>query len=691
MGQSSGTVQIDRRGDIAVVSLDNPPANLLTAPLRAALLDALDGIAADDSLHGAVICGKGGLFSHGLDLKELDAPFQAPTPRDLADRLEMLGKPVVAALMGMATGAGLELALAATARVAHPGTRIAMADLGLGLPPGAGGTQRLPRLIGAKAALALVLTARPVAASEIPALFDDAAATDPVAAAIALAKDLSETPRPPTRARRDGFGDPAGYQAEISRRREEVAASPVPATRDVVAAVEAALLLPFEAGLALEEQVFGDAVVSSQSRALRHVTRAERRAVNMPETQPGAARRVETVGVVGGGPTACGIASVCLAAGLPVIQFERTDDALAKTRERMTRGSDGAPVNLAGWQGTTSLGDLSQADLIVEAVADLLHTKEQVFAALSEVASDDAILATQSGLLPIDPIAAAAARPDRVLGLHFHAPVGASRLIEVIPGKQTDPKAVATVAALVRGKLGRIAVRAGTGGGTLPERINAAARDAGLSMLGMGVPIERIDRVMAEWGVPQGIFRQIDMIGCDIVLTRGRLLARAAGFPTAHLDALARLVEAGRKGRASGQGFYIWDGAGHAHADDMLAEMLFGAGADRLAMSEDEIRLRVISAMANEGARMLRAGFALRPSDIDVACVLGTQFPRWRGGPMKAADQLGLFDVQRALTRFAVDWPELYSPDPAFAALVKNGENFDALNKVGKNRRPIPG
>ena len=459
----------------------------------------------------------------------------------------------------------------------------------------------------------------------------------------------------------------------------------------MVAAVEAALLLPFEAGLALEEQVFGDAVVSSQSRALRHVTRAERRAVNMPETQPGAARRVEMVGVVGGGPTACGIASVCLAAGLPVIQFERTDDALAKTRERMTRGSDGAPVNLAGWQGTTSLGDLSQADLIVEAVADLLHTKEQVFAALSEVASEDAILATQSGLLPIDPIAAAAARPDHVLGLHFHAPVGASRLIEVIPGKQTDPKAVATVAALVRGKLGRIAVRAGTGGGTLPERINAAARDAGLSMLGMGVPIERIDRVMAEWGVPQGIFRQIDMIGCDIVLTRGRLLARAAGFPTAHLDALARLVEAGRKGRASGQGFYIWDGAGHAHADDMLAEMLFGAGADRLAMSEDEIRLRVISAMANEGARMLRAGFALRPSDIDVACVLGTQFPRWRGGPMKAADQLGLFDVQRALTRFAVDWPELYSPDPAFAALVKNGEDFDALNKVGKNRRPIPG
>ncbi|SDN37967.1 3-hydroxyacyl-CoA dehydrogenase [Lutimaribacter pacificus] len=690
LAQAGDMVRIARQGDIAILSLDNPPANLLGAPLRAALMAALDAVAGDDGLRGAVLTGAGGNFSNGLDLRELEAPLAAPEPRDLANRIEMLGKPVVAALTGRASGAGLELALAATARVAHPATRIMLGDLGLGLPPGAGGTQRLPRIVGAGPALDLVLTARPVPASALPALFDDTDAADPLAAAVALARDLADAPRPPTSERREGFADPAAYQAEIARRRDEAATSPLPAVRDVVAAVEAALLLPFEAGLALEAQVFADALASSRSRAQRHVVRAELRAANMPETRPRAARHIGRVGIVGGGPTACGIARVCLAAGLPVIQFERDDAALAKAQKRLQEPAPGV-TGLDGWQGTTALPDLAGADLIVEAVADLLRTKEQVFAALSDIAGDETILATQSGLLPIDPIAAATARPEQVLGLHFHAPVGPARLVEVIPGSRTDPQAVASVAALVRGTLGRIAVRSGTGGGTLPERITAAARDAGIAMLVPGVPIGRIDGVMAQWGLPQGIFRQIDMIGCDVVLARGRLLARGTGFPTAHLDALARLVEAGRTGRAAGLGFYRWDEKGHAHTDDALGEVLFGGGFDRMSMPGDEIRLRVIAAMANEGARMLRADMALRPSDIDVACVLGTQFPRWRGGPMKAADLTGLFEIQRALKRLAVDWPELYGADPGFAALVRNGESFDALNGVGKDRRSIPG
>ncbi len=691
MGQPSDTVRIERRGDIAVLALEAPPGNLLGPRLRGALAEALDRAAADPLVAAVVLTGQGPHFSLGSDLRELGGGQSAPTPRDLADRIETLGKPVVAAIGGVAAGPALELALAAPARVAAPGAQVAMADLAFGLAPGAGGTQRLPRLVGAKAALDLLLGAQTVPASDMPGLFDILDADDLIGAAIAVARDCLATARPQTRDRRDGFDDPAGYQAEIARRRDDVAASPIPATRDVVSAVEAALLLPFPAGMTLEHEIFTDSVASPQSQALRHLVLAERRAANMPETRPGAARPIAVIGVVGGGATACAIARMGLTAGLRVIQFERTPQALSAAQQRLGQAVISQPGAGGEWQGTTALADLAQADLVIEAVADVARTKAQVFAALGQVARADAILATQSGLLPIDPIARAAQAPDRVMGLHFHGPVGASRLVEVIPGADTADWAVASAVALVRGPLGRVAVRAGTGGGTLPDRILAAARDAGLAMLALGVPIERIDRVIAQWGMPQGLFRQIDMLGLEPVLNRGRMTAAAPGAAAVHLDALARLVEAGRTGRAEGQGFYTWDAAGHAHADDGLGALLFGTAPAPMRLDEDEIRLRVVAAMANEGARMLRAGLALRPSDIDVACVLGAQFPRWRGGPMKAADLCGLFEVQRALQRLAETWPALYRPDPGFAALVKNGEGFDALNRVGKRRRAIPG
>nr|WP_256474071.1 3-hydroxyacyl-CoA dehydrogenase NAD-binding domain-containing protein [Lutimaribacter sp. EGI FJ00013] len=686
-------VRVDRQGNIAIVTFAAPPVNVLGLALREALHHSLNELAADSAVAAIVLVGQGAHFSYGLDLRELDGPIRAPTPSDLASQVETLGKPVVAALRGMCLGAGFELALAATARVAQRGTQIALADLGLGLTPGAGGTQRLPRIVGARAALDLMLHARPQGAARMPALFDQVEAEDAAAAAIEVAQACIAAPRPATRDRNDGFDDPAAYQAEIARRRDKVALSPIPAARDIVAAVEAALLLPFEAGLTMEAEVFADSVASPQSHAQRHVVIAERRAVHMPETRPGAARPITQVAIVGGGVAACGIAGLFLSAGLPVIQFERTPEAVTEAKDRVMKICGDQRGRMERWQGTTALADLGRAQLVIEAVAEVPRTKAQVFAALGQVAGEGTILATQSGLLPIDPIAQASDQPEHVLGLHFHAPIGPARLVEVIPGSQSADWAIASVAALVRGPLGRVVVRAGTGGGTLAEPIMAAARDAGLTMLAQGVPIERIDRVMAQWGLPQGIFRQIDIIGPEVMVNRGRLLAGdgAGGFPAAHLDALDLLVQAGRKGRGAGQGFYRWDEDGHAHADDRLGTVLFGSAPAAYRVEEEEICLRVVAAMANQGARMLRATQALRPSDIDVACVLGAQFPRWRGGPMKAADLLGLFTVQRALERLAGEWPALYDPDPGFAALVRNGENFDALNKTGRNRRSIPG
>jgi 3-hydroxyacyl-CoA dehydrogenase len=284
MSQAETLVRIDRQGDIAVVYLAAPPANLLTPQLRVELGGVLDDLEDDAGIAALVLAADGAHFSYGLDLRELDGAIASPGVGDLAARLETFGKPVIAAISGLAAGAAFELALAATARVAQRGARIGLGDLALGLTPGAGGSQRLPRIVGAEAALDLMLGARNVPSADLPALFDAIDVDDATDAAIDLARDCVANPRPATRDRRDGFADPAAYQAAVARRRDEVETSPIPAVRDVVAAVEAAQLLPFEAGLALEEQVFVDAVASSQSRAQRHLAMAERRAANMPET-----------------------------------------------------------------------------------------------------------------------------------------------------------------------------------------------------------------------------------------------------------------------------------------------------------------------------------------------------------------------------------------------------------------------
>lgn len=692
-----GSVRIDRRDRVAVVWLSNPPMNLLDARLRTDLAVALEHLSSDDDVDSVVLAGSGGHFCGGLDLRELDAPLAAPQPRALANQVEALGKPVVAALSGTVAGAGLELALAATARVARADAQLGLSDLVMGLTPCAGATQRLPRLLGAKAALDLMLSAQAgfAAAGARRALCDALETGDPVAAAVSLAASLADAPRPMTRERDDGLTDPAAYQAAVVERRALVAEGPHPAARDIVACVEAALLLPFEAGLAMEEAVFDDAVASSESRALRHMAFAERRAINMPETKPGAARPLRRIGLVGGGATAAGIAARFLGAGLEVVQFDRSEAAVAAARSRVEAQADAGGRQgdvLARWQGTDALGDLAGCDLILEAVAEVPQTKTQVFAALGAVAGPQTILATQSGLLEIAPMATAAgAAAGRVCGFHLHPPFAQGRLAEVIPGPGTEAWVVASLAELARGTLGRIPVRSGTGGGGLGEWIMAAARDAGIAMLAEGVPLERIDRVVAEWGMAPGLFRQIDMVGCDVVLARGRLLARGGNFPKAHLAALERLVAQGRTGRTAGKGFYAWEGEAQARVEDGVFAHLFGGATPPVQrLPEAEIRLRIIAAMANEGARMLRAGMVLRPSDIDVALVLGHRFPRWRGGPMKAADLVGLFEVLRALKRLAPAWPELYEPEPGIAALIRNGENFEALNGVGRNRRSLP-
>lgn len=690
---------------LRVITLPAARHTPLTEARVADLAQSLTEAAASAAVAAVVLTGDAPGFCTGPDPAALtadDLPL-IDALRALALQIETLGKPVVAALSGRVEGAGLELALAATARVADRATRVGLRDLRLGLPPALGATQRLPPLIGAAPALEMMLTARPFAAGDeaLAPLWHRLTEGDPLPEARALAARLGASPAtgPDTdaspRGTGAGLGDPLAYQAEIARQRAAVASHPLPAARAIVTAVEAALLVPHEAALDIEAVHFRDAFDSAESAALRHLARAERRASLHPDLAGQTPRRFGHIAVVGGGATAAGVVARCLDAGLEVTQFERGTEALDAARARVAAQPTARPTarpaghgataggRMARWHGTTALADLHRADLIIEAVAEVPETKRRVFAALAEVAGPETILVTQSGLLSIAPMATAAgALGGRVAGLHLHGPIAQARLAEVIAGPQSSALTRASLAAFARRDLGLVALHTGTGGGALAETVLAAARDAGLAMLAEGVPLLRIDEAMTGWGLKTGLFLQMDMTGLDPLRARGRLLARQSGAGFAHLDALDRLADAGRSGRAAGQGFYRWsaDGRAESPSDDLFALLFETPPPEPLPLRADLVRMRVIAAMANAAARAVRLGHALRPSDIDLALVLGQGFPRLSGGPVHTADQAGLYTLLPLMRRLAEVWPALYQPDPLLLDLIRNGRGFAALN-----------
>lgn len=713
-----GTIRQEQRDGVAVIALSQPPLNTLHAQMRRDLDQALTQAMDDPAVTAILLHGLGGPtrgLSAGLDLREAEAGFAAPHMADICYRIEQSEKPVVVVLHGVTLGAGAELALAAHARIATGEASIGFPDVMMGLCPGAGGTQLLPRFLGAQGALDLLLSQhpRPLRSRQLRALTDRLVPEDddPIAAGNALAQTIVGDLAAGGSLRRsgdirDGLADFAGNASAVAERRAQVAASPNIAGTRIVDCVEAACLLPYEAGLAYESVAFEELLTSDVSRSLRHANFAERRASNMPDLVGVTSRPVGQVALVGGGVTAANLAVAFLEAGLPVVQFERSEDALSAVRARVTAGQaalvragrlkpEAAEAQLARWRGTTQLSDLAGADLFIEAVADTLSTKQQVMAALDRLAPEGAVLATTSALHDIAQIAAATGRPGSVLGLRLAAPAHLTRLAEVIPGPATSAEALGRTVAVLRDKLGRIPVRTGTGGGGMGEVTLAALREAGAGMLRLGTSPAAIDIALQGYGFAHGLFRHMDMIGLETCLAQGRVAAAAAvDSGQSYLGDLDRLIMSGRTGQGAGRGYYLWQD-GQPHPDRAVMALLdlsedenAGAAAP---LSPEAIVLRAVAAMANAGARALRAGIALRPSDIDAVMIQGHGFPRWHGGPMKAADLVGLFDILQALKRFSAENPALYTPDPGFAALVKEGQSFDALNRLGRNRRVIPG
>jgi 3-hydroxyacyl-CoA dehydrogenase len=690
----------ETRGDVAVVTLDNPPVNGLGHDVRVSVAAAFDRAGADDAIRAIVITGAGKAFSGGADIREFNTPKASAEPalRTLIAIAEASAKPVVAAINGVCMGGGLELALGCHGRVASAGASVALPEVKLGILPGAGGTQRLPRLVGIETALTMIVTGTPVAARDLAAtaLFDAVVDGDPVDAAIALARRLADGPRPLPRVRDRGIDAP-NAEAFLGFARTSVAAASrnLPAPLKCVEAVAAAVSKPFDDGLRVERALFQELVSTSESRALRHAFFAERAAARIPGLSSDTpVRDVRRVAVIGAGTMGTGIAMCFLDAGLPVTLVETAKDALERGVGAIRRTYDAwarkgkltastIDERLARLSPTVALADAATADLVVEAVFEDMAIKQDVFRQLDECARPGAILATNTSTLDVDRIAAATRRPADVLGAHFFSPANVMKLLEVVRGAATAPDVLATMMQVGK-RIGKIAVVAGVCDGFIGNRLVEQYIRQAMFLVEDGASPQQVDAALEAFGMAMGPFRMSDLAGNDVgwKIRQRRYVEK----PHVTYSRIAdRLCERGRFGQKTGAGWYRYQPGSRAALPDPDVDTLVDAyraeiGVTPRAVAPDEIVERCILALVNEGARVLDDGIALRASDIDVVYLTGYGFPRHRGGPMFHADTLGLYNVVRAMTRIAA-LPRadatFWEPAPRLARLAAEGGTFN--------------
>ena len=689
------------QGPVAVITLNHPPVNGLGLSTRQGIASSIERAQTDASVRAMVITGAGQAFSGGADIREFGTPLSTASP-DLArviTTIEGSRKPVVAALHGAAMGGGLELALACHYRIAAPGTQVAMPEVKLGLIPGAGGTQRLPRVLDLETALHLMLSGDPMVSEQLAArpgqkLFDRVAEGDVVAAAVAFAAEVAD--RRPLPRVRDLEVVHADAQAclEAARHRLTAASKHFPAPLKCLDAVSAAIDKPFDEGMAVERGVFGELMLTPESRALRHRFFAERAASKIADVPAGTpVRAIAQVGVIGAGTMGAGIAMTFLSAGIPVMLLEADaaalDRGLATVRkycEAQLRKGKLTPEQLgqrlALLSGTLQYDDLKDADLVIEAVFEDMQVKAQVFRSLDEVCKPGAILASNTSTLDLDKIAAFTRRPQDVVGMHFFSPAHVMKLLEVVRGKATAKDVLATVMALGK-RLGKTCVVSGVCDGFIGNRmIDQYSRQA-CFLLDEGATPQQVDRAMEAFGFAMGPFRVGDLAGNDIgwAVRKRRRIER----PGLRYSKIADLLcEMGRHGQKTGAGWYDYmPGNREALPSPLVADLLerhrASLGIVPRTISDEEIVQRLVYALVNEGARIVEEGIAARASDVDLVYLTGYGFPPHRGGPMHYADTQGLSKVVAAMRRFAQnpnDDASFWQPAPWLVKLAEEGKTF---------------
>ncbi len=683
-------VEHGRDADVHILRIANPPVNTLRTAVRSGLLDGL-AAALREGPRAIVITGTGRLFSAGAEMTEFGKPRQPPSLPEVFDAIESAKVPVVAAIHGSALGGGLELALACHARVAAPGALLGLPEVKRGFVPGAGGTQRLPRLIGGEAALRIIVTGEPVSATEAKALgFVDAVLQGGgfEEAAIAWAREAALAGRKFTLARQRSLrgSDLAAFDALAATLLKRTRGQDSP--KGCAKAVRAALTMSFEDGLQLERELFQRLVAGEQSQALRHVFFAEREAARVPGMAPDAHPEIVGCAVVIGAGTMGGGIAMCFAnAGIPVTVVERGADALAKglakCEANWQRSLASGKLTQAYYarrrallSGSTDMAVVAEADLVIEAIFEDMAAKQALFAELDRVAKPGAVLATNTSTLDVDAIASATRRPELVCGMHFFSPANVMRLLEIVRGRATSFETIAT-AMEVGKRIGKVNVVVGNCDGFVGNRMTGKRGFQLERLLLEGALPQDVDRVMEAYGMAMGPCATGDLAGLDI----GAAVRRARGTTAPIADAL---VAQGRFGQKTGRGWYLYDDDRRRLPDPeveaLIVRMSEQAQIRRRAIDDGEILERLLLPMVNEGARILEEGIAARASDIDVVFCNGFGWPAFRGGPMWWGDRLGVRAVRDKLARHAAATGDTnMQPAALIERLAQEGGSFAAL------------
>ncbi len=686
-------------GKVAVITMNNPPVNGLGHALRKGIVEGLDRALADAGVEAIVLIGGGNAFSGGADIREFNTPAARAEPhlRQVIARIETVSKPVVAAVHKVAMGGGLELALGCHYRVGAPGAQIALPEVKLGILPGAGGTQRLPRAIDAKAALEMMLTGNPTLSERMPAgLFDEIVQGDLLQGAIAFARKVVAEKRPLRKLRDEKVklaGDAAAFIAEAGRKVAKESRG-FPAPPMIVACLEAATTLPFDQGLEFERARFEELVVTTESKALRHAFFGERTASKIPDVPDSTPTiEVKKVAIVGAGTMGGGIGMAFANAGFPVTLLEVKQEALDRGLDtiRKNYAATVAKGRLAQGEMDKRVGRFStalsydaikDADLVIEAVFEDMSVKESVFRQLDATMKPGAILATNTSTLDVNRIAAFTRRPESVIGMHFFSPANVMRLLEIVRGAKTSKEVLATVMKLARA-IKKVGVVSGVCDGFIGNRMLEEYLRQAYFLVEEGALPQQVDRALQDWGMAMGPFAMMDMAGQDVgwhIRKRRRAEDPAGQVYPAWLD---QVCELGRFGQKTGKGVYRYEAGSRAPVPDPEIEQLIVGyskeqGIARREISDREIVERCIFALANEGAKILEEGIALRASDIDMVYLTGYGFPLYRGGPMFYADTVGLKNVAAAMAKYAAGRNGRYwKPAARLAQLAADGKTFN--------------
>ncbi len=700
----SNPVKIENLGSIAVITVNNPPVNSLGHAVRTGLLQMIKEADGNDNVAAILIACEGRTFIAGADIKEFGKPPLEPHLSDLINQIEACNKPVVAAIHGTALGGGLEVALGCHYRVAVSAAKMGLPEVNLGILPGAGGTQRLPRLVGVQKALEMITSGRPVNADLalktglVDVVVEGRDANDALQAGLDFAEKVIANEMP---VRRTGeqtdklMPNPEVFETFRSILAKKARGMIAPFK--CVEAVEAAVTLPLKEGLARERQLFEECMASPQREGMIHAFFGERAVGKVKEMATGTARDIAKVGVIGGGTMGAGITVALMQSKIPVVMVERDAAAAKNGQANVERILDGgvqrgkltedqkSDMLSALYSVSDNYDGLGDADLVIEAAFEDMDIKKQIFQKLDEVCKPGTILASNTSYLDINEIAATTSRPEDVLGLHFFSPANLMRLLEVVVADKTSADAVVSGFSLAK-KMNKVAVRAGVCDGFIGNRILSTYLKCADYMVLDGVSPYDIDKALVAFGYPMGPFAVSDLAGLDIGwATRKRRAAtrdpdaRYAGFAD-------KICEQGWFGRKTGKGYYIYDdnqrplGPNPAVMEFIEAERANKGYADRN-IGKEEIVRRYLAAMINEGAKELEEGIAQRPVDIDMVFVFGYGFPRYRGGPMKYGDMYGLDKIVADMKEFSVRDEKFWIPSRLLLELADKKEKFEKLNK----------